>query len=142
VVSVNTAQQLSRQYLSLVRRFALRPLRRSDEVQEAVAVLSKLAKRGRLSRDEEDYYDVLATLVRQYEQAHLPQRKISPPNELLEFLMDQHKITISELAKVTGQRSHLSEFLNGKRKCSASLAIKLGKHFNVDPNLFQNLLLS
>ena len=42
----------------------------------------------------------------------------------------------AELLPVFGQRSHVNEALNGKRRVSAEQARKLGKIFGVNPGLF------
>ena len=50
--------------------------------------------------------------------------------------MDHAAIGVSDLLLTFGQRSHVNEALNGKRKISAEQARKLGQLFSVKPGLF------
>ena len=61
----------------------------------------------------------------------------SQPHKLLQFLVEHSGKKADELLKpIFGQRSHVSEALNGKRPISADQARKLGRLFSVDPGLF------
>jgi len=44
--------------------------------------------------------------------------------------------TTADLVAIFGQRSHVNEALNGKRKISAEQARRLAKLFNVQAGLF------
>ena len=61
--------------------------------------------------------DVLVTLVEAYEQKHY---KFDPPDpiEAIKFRMEQLELKPSDLAKILGGRSRVSEVLNKKRKLS------------------------
>jgi HTH-type transcriptional regulator / antitoxin HigA len=62
-----------------------------------------------------DRLDVLVTLVEAYEQKHY---KVDPPDpiEAIKFRMEQLELKPSDLAKILGGRSRVSEVLNKKRK--------------------------
>ena len=60
----------------------------------------------------------------------------STPNEILQFLLEHSGKTAADLLPIFGQRSHVNEALNGKRKISSEQARKLGKMFSVKPGLF------
>jgi HTH-type transcriptional regulator/antitoxin HigA len=57
--------------------------------------------------------DVLVTLVEAYEQKHY---KVDPPDpiEAIKFRMEQLDLKPSDLAKILGGRSRVSEVLNKK----------------------------
>jgi HTH-type transcriptional regulator / antitoxin HigA len=99
--------------------------------------LSQLVRRGRSrTPDETRLMKLLAVLVRDYDERHaLPQANMSP-QEAIRFLMEQSEKTPADLLSVFGQRSHVSEALNGKREISLEQARKLAKIFSVSPRVF------
>src|SRR5438105_6625526 len=80
------------QYLDLVRRFPLRPLRTDADLDAAVAVIDALIDRPALTAPEQDYLDVLSDLVEAYESETIPMRPVGDA-ELLRFLIDQKRVT-------------------------------------------------
>ena len=67
-----------------------------------------------------DRLDVLVTLVEAYEQKHY---KVDPPDpiEAIKFRMEQLELKPSDLAKILGGRSRVSEVLNKKRKLTVEM---------------------
>jgi HTH-type transcriptional regulator/antitoxin HigA len=99
--------------------------------------LSGLVRKGRSRTPEEtSLMKLLAVLVRDYDQRNaLPPGRMAP-EEALRFLLEHSGKTPADLVSAFGQRSHVSEVLNGKRKISAAQARKLAKIFNVNPGVF------
>jgi antitoxin component HigA of HigAB toxin-antitoxin module len=60
----------------------------------------------------------------------------STPADRLQFLLAHSGKTPADLLPVFGQRSHVNEAVNGRRKISAGQARKLAKLFSVQPGLF------
>jgi HTH-type transcriptional regulator / antitoxin HigA len=58
-------------YLSMIRRFPLRPIRNDAECEEATKILDKYFLRDDLDGDTEDYIVVLAGLVADYRRQSL-----------------------------------------------------------------------
>jgi HTH-type transcriptional regulator/antitoxin HigA len=57
--------------------------------------------------------------------------------DLLRYLIEEHDLTLSELAVATGIKvSTLSEILAGKRRLNLQHVTKLARHFLVSPSLF------
>src|ERR1700691_5358777 len=89
-------------YLELVRRCPLRPIRSEADYNRAAGVLKDLvgrADRG-LTSGQSDYADVLGRLIDEYDQRHssILKHKASPL-EVLKFLMEEHGINTTELGK-------------------------------------------
>ena len=93
-------------------------------------------KRSKRTPEETKLMRLLGVLVQDYdERLALPDD--STPAQLLEFLVEQSGESASRLlTPVFGQRSHVTEALNGKRPISAAQARKLGELFSVKPGLF------
>src|SRR5688500_2035348 len=84
-------------YLSLVRRFPLRPLRTDADLDAAVALVDELIDRAELTAPEQDYLDVLSDLVEAYETETIPMRPVGDA-DLLRFLIEHKGITQTEAA--------------------------------------------
>jgi len=77
-----------------------------------------------------DRLDVLVTLVEAYEQKHY---KVDPPDpiEAIKFRMEQLELKPSDLAKILGGRSRVSEVINKKRKLTVEMMRSLRKHLAI-----------
>ena len=77
-----------------------------------------------------DRLDVLVTLVEAYEQKRY---KVDPPDpiEAIKFRMEQLDLKPSDLAKILGGRSRVSEVLNRKRKLTVEMMRSLRKHLAI-----------
>lgn len=77
-----------------------------------------------------DRLDVVVTLVEAYEQRHY---KIPPPDpiEAIKFRMEQLGLKPSDLAKILGGRSRVSEILNKKRKLTVDMMRSLRRHLDI-----------
>jgi len=94
-----------------------------------------LAKRRR-SAAEENLMDLLGVLIEDYDRRNALPPDDGTPAEILSFLMEHSGKKPADLLPIFGQRSHVNEALNGKRKISAEQARKLGTIFSVKPGLF------
>lgn len=78
---------------------------------------------------------ILVGLIRDYEAETHPIADVEP-KEALRFLMEQHDLKQSDLAKELGSQGVVSEILRGKREINARQARALAKRFNVLPMSF------
>jgi HTH-type transcriptional regulator/antitoxin HigA len=102
-------------YQSLLLDYESRPIRSEAAYRKALRHVEKLM-RPRLSRDESELVEVLATLIEQYESREHPTPK-SPPREMLAHLMEARGAAQAAVARATGiPRSTLSAVLAGRRK--------------------------
>jgi len=124
-------------YLRLVRRFPLRPLRNSKEYDIAASILDELVLRDNLSKGEADYLDALSTFIETYDEKHFPiETKHLKPLDMLQFLMEQNDMTSADLGKLLGSRSAASMILSGKRSLSKTHIRKLAARFKLDASVF------
>jgi HTH-type transcriptional regulator / antitoxin HigA len=127
---------MSNPYLDLVREFPLRPIRADADLDRAVAMLDRLSDRESLAPEEDDYLEVLATLVEAYETAHEPEPVVSAA-EMLRHLIEAKGVTQAEVAGATGvNESTISEVLSGKREVGRKVMHALADYFRVDPAVF------
>jgi HTH-type transcriptional regulator / antitoxin HigA len=74
---IASAEGTSPAYLSLIARFALRPIRTDAELELASCVIDELIDRDDLTPAESDYLDVLGDLVEKYEDEHVEMPRVS-----------------------------------------------------------------
>jgi HTH-type transcriptional regulator/antitoxin HigA len=77
----------------------------------------------------------LGNLIEEYEAKHVPDLG-STPVERLKYLMEEHGLTQTDLAKDFGSQSIVSEVLNGKRELNKKHIIALSQRFQVSPDIF------
>jgi HTH-type transcriptional regulator / antitoxin HigA len=78
--------------------------------------------------------DVLGTVIHGYEEKFHPIPESSGA-EVLQFLMEEHSLTQSDLSDV-GSQGIVSEILNGKRDLNIRQIRVLAKRFQVSPAVF------
>jgi HTH-type transcriptional regulator / antitoxin HigA len=123
-------------YLTLVRRFPLRPIRSDEQLDRAVAVIDSLLDRGGLRLAEQDYLHVLSGLVEAYETEHEPEPTVSDA-AMLGHLLEAKGVSQAEVARPTGiAQSTLSGVLSARRTLNRSHIGKLASYFNVGPGVF------
>lgn len=131
-----TRVRLPKTYEALIRLYPVRPIHNDRELHQAVAVLDRIAGHT-LNPDQEDYLDVLSTLVEEYEQTrHRINPKLSGLSALRALLVE-HGMTAADLARLLGvHRSLGSKLLNGERSLTISHLKILSERFKVSADLF------
>jgi len=125
-------------YLKLIRRFPLRPIRNKKEYDIVVELMNELAvcDEGSLSPGEADYLDTVSMLVEKYDDEHHPIPNVTPLT-MLKHVMAESGATQVEIASLLGiGTSAMSMILSGSREITAGHARALGRRFAVDPGLF------
>lgn len=123
-------------YLELVRRLPLRPVRTKTQHGAAMRLIRELGGREDLTQGQADYLTMLARAVEDYESRQPGSlRGTSTPLEILTHIMEERGVTQAALARLIG-RSAASDVLRGKRELSKMHIRTLAKHFQVSPALF------
>jgi HTH-type transcriptional regulator / antitoxin HigA len=125
-------------YLQLVKRFPLVPIRSAGHLRDAFKVLDELSviDEDRLTRGQADYLSVLTDLVEKYEDRHDPVHGVFEDGvAALEYLLDQHDMTASDLGRLLGNRQLGSAIVRRQRQLSKEHVLKLADHFKVSTDL-------
>lgn len=85
--------------------------------------------------DLADYAETLVLLIEKYEDEHYPLSQ-STSVEVLQFLMEQHKLKQKNLVRILGSKPTVSEIFNGKRPLNLNHIRKLAERFGVSPATF------
>lgn len=126
-------------YLDLVREFPLRPIRTDAEHEAALERLVSLLPPVRmepLAEEEEDYRDVLASLIHEYEAATDPLPEIGGI-QALKLLMEDQGLTLRALAdQIDIPFTTLGAITSGKRQITPRVREALAKRFKMHPSVF------
>ncbi|MBD2654387.1 transcriptional regulator [Synechocystis sp. FACHB-383] len=123
-------------YLNLIQSFPPRPIRSAQDFEATQAVVNNLLDTEALTADEEDYLEVLGTLIYEYEQQ---QGDIIPDIhgvELLQVLIEENELKQKDLVPIFKTESIVSAVLNGKRQLTTRHIQELAAFFHVSPAVF------
>lgn len=120
--------------LSKTLPVAIRSEAEYDRMIEVVNALMSVPE-GKLSPEEGALLDLLAELIEHYEDEHYPIPDV-PGHQMLASLLKERGLKQSDLLPVFGSRGVISELVNGKRAIGLKVARKLGKFFDINPEVF------
>ncbi len=124
------------EYTRLLAETLPRVIHTEDEHKRLVKEVEKLMDLGEELTDEQaEVFDLLVTLIEQYEDKHY-QLKAATPHDILNELMLAKELKQKDLIEVFGYKGITSEVINGKRSISKNQAKALGEFFHVSPALF------
>src|SRR5918999_3836951 len=116
---------------STQRRFEMRikPIKTERDYQKALKEIDKLWD-AKPNTYKGDRLDVLVTLVEAFERKHY---EMTPPDpvEAIKFRMEQLGLKPTDLAKILGGRSRVSEVLNKKKSLSVEMIRSLHKQLSI-----------
>lgn len=97
----------------------LKPIKTVDEYHTFLALADKYidAKKGSV---QSNIFNIITMLIEKYEEEHI---NIPPPDpiEAIKFRMEQLGVNNSDVAKMIGGKSRVSEILNRKRKLTVGM---------------------
>ena len=107
----------------------IKPIKTEQDYQEALDRLEVIfdAKKGSPEGDE---LEILGLLIEKYESMHFP-IDLPDPIEAIKFRMEQMGYTQSDLVKIIGLKSRVSEILNKKRKLTLEMIRKIHLALNI-----------
>lgn len=114
------------------------PISSDAQNEQYTAALLELERREHLTKEEQDFADILVYLIEMYEEDQYPVRAASPI-EVLTTLIEANNLRQKDLIPIFGSESTVSEVLRGKRPLNIHHVEKLSKRFKVSPELFLNL---
>ena len=103
----------------------------ADHVR-AKALVGKLM--GSRRSDDRVRLVAQARLIEAYERSRWP-RSVPTLPDLLNYLMEQHGLSRSDLVPLLGTASRVSEVMNGKRELSMNMVRRLRERFNISADL-------
>lgn len=123
-------------YLELLKTFPPRPITSEEELLATQEVMDSLIDRGKLTPDEQDYLNVLGTLVYEYEQLHHEPIPDLHGIELIKALLTEFNLRQKDLVPIFKTESIVSAVLNGQRQLTANHIRELADFFHISPAAF------
>lgn len=125
-------------YIELLTSFPPRPITSEDELITTQKVIDSLIDKEELTSDEQDYLNVLGTLVHEYEE-----KSTTIPDihgiELLKGLIDEFGLPENDLVSIFTTESIVSEVLSKKRQLTVTQISQLAEFFHISPAAFFEL---
>jgi HTH-type transcriptional regulator / antitoxin HigA len=122
-------------YQKLISKYPLKQIKNVREYKSAVKLYEELVDNYKETDDLNNYLDVLAMLIDNYENEKYPIEDADPV-DIMKFLMEEKNIKQTELAKAFGSQSVVSEVLNRKRGLTLKYIYNMADIFKVKPQIF------
>lgn len=122
-------------YMELLQAFPPRPIKTEEEMLAAQVVIDSLIDRGELTPDEQDYLNLLGTLVYEYEQTQEPIPDIYGV-DLLKVLIEEQDLRQKDLVPIFKTESIVSAVLKGQRNLTVHHIQGLAEFFQISPAAF------
>ena len=124
-------------YRELLLDFLPRPIATETDYQVTQQEIDRLLDKEALTPDEQDYLDLLGTLVVDYETRTEDETVYELRGiELVRALVELHALKQRDLVPIFKTRSIASAVLNGKRALTAEHINKLATFFHLPHELF------
>ena len=122
--------------VDMTLRTLLAPIQNEQQHQEALNIFEELMEVIERGPDPStlELFGLIGENIQRYEQEHhaVPH---SAPEDVLRFLMEQHRLTQADLPEI-GSQGVVSEVLSGKRRLNVRQIQALSERFRVLPTLF------
>lgn len=122
-------------YIELLQAYPPRPITSEQGLLATQEVIDFLIDRGQLTPDEEDYLNLLGTLVHEYENNQEAIPDIYGV-ELLKVLIEDSGIRQKDLVPIFKTESIVSDILNGRRNLTTRHILELAEFFHISPAAF------
>lgn len=128
--------EITSRYQALASLVPLHAIRSEQDYENAISILNRLLDAG-AANDEHllaDLVNALGNLIGDYEDQQHPAEPVTPV-EMIRFLMEQHRLSQSDLPEIGGQ-SVVSEILSGKRQLNLRQIRELSERFKLPAAVF------
>lgn len=128
---------LPKDYSALCSLFLPRPIHDKVGYENTVKMADAFAGfEDQMTEDQNDYFDLLCTLIAEYDKATVKTPKLRAL-ALLKHLVAEQAMSGAGLSRILGKSSTLSPMiLRGERAITAHHAVILGEHFGLPAGLF------
>jgi HTH-type transcriptional regulator / antitoxin HigA len=111
------------------------PIHSEAQLAQVQAKIDTLIDKGELTSDENDYLDVLGTLVYEYEQTLEPLLDIYGV-ELLKVFIEERELKQKDLLPIFRTESIISDVLHGRKEFTSRHIQELAEFFHVSRDTF------
>ena len=131
-----TFSSMPKTYTGLVSLLVPRPIHDKASYDDAVEIVHALAG-FKLNRDQDDYLELMAKIIEDYERETSPEPAPVRGIESLKLLLKETGLSADDLGTIIGgDRSIAYRILKGSRNLTAEHIKKLSSRFAVSADLF------
>ena len=130
-------KDLPQDYPGLCRVFLPRPLHDAVDYANVVEVADALALwHDDFTRDQADYFDLLCSLIEEYDAKEVKWPKVTGV-DALKHLLGERSLSAADLSRLLGGSRNLGAMiLRGERKLTLNHVRTLTRHFGVSADVF------
>jgi HTH-type transcriptional regulator / antitoxin HigA len=130
-------QDLPKDYTGLCRRFLPRPIHDAIDYGNVAEVADAMALwQDDFTADQRDYFDLLCSLMEEYDAANVKWPKVRGV-DVLKHLLEEHGLAAADLSRILdGSRNLGAMILRGERNLTLPHVRKLAAHFKVSVEAF------
>ena len=123
-------------YAALCGQYLPRPLHSAADARTATALMESLAGFP-LNREQEDYLEILAHFVDEFDRANARGLPVAKGGAVLQHLLREHDLNAADLSRLLGGSRNLGAMiLRGERNLTVAHIRKLAAHFQVSASAF------
>jgi len=130
-------QDLPKDYTGLCRVFLPRPLHDAVDYANIVEVTDAMVLwEDAFTRDQADYFDLLCSLIEEYDAKNVKWPKVTGV-DVLKHLLGEQGLVAADLSRLLGGSRNLGAMiLRGERKLTLNHVRTLSRHFGVSAGVF------
>lgn len=128
----------SDRYLELLINYPPRPIKTQEQCTEVQAQIDRILDSENISGAQQEYLNLLGTLVREYEEKHITIPDLSGV-ELLKVLMDELGLQANDLISIFKTESISIDILDGNLPLTIEHIEQLAERFKVSPSIFLSI---
>ena len=129
--------ELPKDYAALCRGFLPRPIHDAVDYANVAEMTDAMALwQDDFTDDQTDYFDLLCTLMEEYDAENVKWPKVRGV-DILKHLLEEHELAAADLSRILGGSRNLGAMiLRGERNLTLPHVRKLAAHFKVGAELF------
>ncbi|MDY6802435.1 MAG: transcriptional regulator [Cyanobacteriota bacterium] len=124
-----------RLYLALLEKFPPRPISSEEQLEATQEVIDSLISRPQLTQDEQDYLNVLGSLVLEYEELYHSLPTLHGV-KLIEALLAELNLDTEDLICIFQSKDRAADVLNNEEDLTVREVKNLAEFFRVSPAAF------
>lgn len=107
------------------------PIRTDEDYKQALKAIEPYFEReDELNETELDYFEVMLTLIENYESKHYPV-DLPDPIQAIKFRMEQEGLSVKDLEPIIGKQNRVYEVLNKTRPLSLNMIRNIHQHLGI-----------
>ncbi len=129
--------EMAKDYTRLCQAFLPRPIHDEVGLQNTIEIADAFAGfEEKMTQDQNDYFDLLCTLISDYEDATIEPPKLKN-RALLKHLLVEQNLSGAALSRILGKSEAVGRMiLRGEREITAAHARVLSAYFNLPVSVF------